>query len=479
MAEKIKIALVLSLAAILGFFRISRVPPALNWDEAAIGWNAKTIWEMHLDEFGTRWPISFRSFGDYKAPLYIYLTAPVVGIFGSNEISVRLVSVMAGITSVGLMYFIGGFAAAVLLAISPWHILLARPALEANLALMWILAGIYLFKLAGEKRPILLIGSAISFVLSMYSYQSPKIFVPVFVLGLLIIYRSALKPVWRWLIIAGVIAGAAIYPLIKDGLGAGGRRFAMTSVFYQPANNLPLTLAKNYLAHWSPRWLFLSGGETGRSQMRQTGMLLFVTAPFFIIGLMALWKKRKKAWSRVLFWWLLTAPVPAMIGFEVPHPIRAYQLLPVLTIITAVGIKEFSTRSRLILYTLLVVNSLYFFYQYFIIYPVESARDWQYGYKQAAVVAREWEDRVDKVIISSYYGQPYVFTYWYQDRRPQSIFWGGAIKYLFRPVKLDGDKLLPNTLIIGSPEDIPSGSEGIIKEIYFPDGSVAFRVIKT
>ena len=208
-------------------------------------------------------------------------------------------------------------------------------------------------------------------------------------------------------------------------------------------------------------------------------MLLFVTAPFFIIGLMALWKKRKKAWSKVLFWWLLIAPVPAMIGFEVPHPIRAYQLLPVLTIITAVGIKEFSTRSRLILYTLLVVNSLYFFYQYFIIYPVESARDWQYGYKQAAVVAREWEDRVDKVIISSYYGQPYVFTYWYQDRRPQSIFWGGVIKYLFRPVKLDGDKLLPNTLIIGSPEDIPSGSEGIIKEIYFPDGSVAFRVIKT
>ncbi|KKU81983.1 MAG: hypothetical protein UY10_C0044G0009, partial [Microgenomates group bacterium GW2011_GWA2_47_8] len=190
MAEKIKLALVLLLAATLGFFRISRVPPALNWDEAAIGWNAKTIWEMHLDEFGTRWPISFRSFGDYKAPLYIYLTAPVVGIFGSNEISVRLVSAMAGVTGVGLMYFIGGFAAAVLLAISPWHILLSRPALEANLALMWILAGIYLFKLAVEKRPVFLIGSAVSFVLSMYSYQSPKIFVPVFVSGLVVIYRK-------------------------------------------------------------------------------------------------------------------------------------------------------------------------------------------------------------------------------------------------------------------------------------------------
>ena len=137
--------LVLLLAAGLGFFRINQVPPALNWDETAIGWNAKTIWEMHIDEYGTRFPISFKSFGDYKAPLYIYLTAPVVGIFGSSEITVRLVSVLAGIVSVGLIYWLAGPAAAILLAISPWHLLLSRPALEANLALMWILAGIYLF----------------------------------------------------------------------------------------------------------------------------------------------------------------------------------------------------------------------------------------------------------------------------------------------------------------------------------------------
>src|SRR3989338_5940883 len=124
-----QLVLIILLAALLNLFWINRVPPALNWDEAAIGWNAKTIWHMRLDEFGIRLPVSFKSFGDYKAPLYIYLTAPVVGIFGTSELSVRAVSAVAGIVSVGIMYFLAGPAAAIILAISPWHILLSRPAL--------------------------------------------------------------------------------------------------------------------------------------------------------------------------------------------------------------------------------------------------------------------------------------------------------------------------------------------------------------
>lgn len=480
MAKKIKwLILVLFLAAGLGFFRISQSPPALNWDEVAIGWNAKTIWELHIDEYGTRFPISFRSFGDYKSPLYIYLTAPVVGIFGSNETSVRLVSVIAGVTSIGLMSLLGGPVAAGLMAISPWHILLSRPALEANLALMWVLAGIYLFKLAVEKRPVLLIGSAISFVLSMYSYQSPKIFVPVLILGWLIIYRRKIKRLWLWLALAGILAAGAVYPLVKDGLGVGGQRFRATSVFYQPTRNLPLTLAKNYLNHFSPVWLFWSGGETGRSQLRQTGMLLLVTAPFLAVGLVALWKKRREFWPKALWWWLVCAPVPAMIGFEVPHPIRAYQLLPVLVLIMAEGANSINRSYRRWLWLAVIINFAWFGYHYFVTYSVESARGWQYGYKQAAVFAQEHEDEVDKIIITSHYGQPYIFTYWYQNRRPQSVFWGGMIKYLFRDIDWANDQYRPGTLIIGATEEIPAGSQGIIKEIYFPDGSVAFRIVKT
>lgn len=474
-----RILMVMLLAAVLGLFWINRVPPALNWDEAAIGWNAKTIWHMRLDEFGTRLPLSFKSFGDYKAPLYIYLTAPIVGIFGPSELSVRAVSVVAGIISVGLIYFLAGQTAAIILAISPWHVLLSRPALEANLALMWILGGIWLF-LSALKRPALIILSAISFTASFYSYQSPKIFVPILVLGLMFIYRSKLfkRQNLSWLLIAAIITGVFFTPIIKEGLGDKGGRFAMTSIFYKENVNIPVTLVKNYLAHFSPAWLFWGGAEAGRSQLKQSGPLLLFSAPFLVLGFFSLWKKRKELWSKAIFWWLITAPLPAMIGFEVPHPIRAYQLLPVLTIITALGINEIK-KFKLWLWILIALNAGFFLYHYFVTYPVAAALEWQYGYKQVAVVAQEMEDKVDKIVITSYYGQPYVFTYWYQDRDPQAVFWGGMIKYLFRSVKLDGDLLLPNTLLIGAPAEIPKDTKGIIKEIYFPDGEVAFRVVRT
>ena len=252
----------------------------------------------------------------------------------------------------------------------------------------------------------------------------------------------------------------------------------MTSIFYQEKVNIPVTLVKNYLVRFSPAWLFWGAAEAGRFQLKQSGPLLFMTAPFLALGFLSLWKKRKELWSKAIFWWLVTAPMPAMIGFEVPHPIRSYQLLPVLAIITALGVNEIK-KFKLWLWLLIALNAGFFFYHYFVTYPVNSAREWQYGYKEVAAVAQEMEDQVDKIVITSYYGQPYIFTYWYQDRDPQAVFWGGMIKYLFREVKYDGDRNMTNTLLIGAPSEIPQGAKGIIKQIYFPDGEVAFRVVKT
>ena len=57
------------LAFFLRFYRIDKSPASLDWDEVAIGWNAHTIFHARRDEFGTRLPLTFRSFGDYKSPL--------------------------------------------------------------------------------------------------------------------------------------------------------------------------------------------------------------------------------------------------------------------------------------------------------------------------------------------------------------------------------------------------------------------------
>ena len=77
------------LAFILRFFMLGQNPPSLNWDETSIGYNAYSILKTGKDEYGTSFPIEFRSFDDYKPPVYIYLDVLPVTIFGLTEFAVR------------------------------------------------------------------------------------------------------------------------------------------------------------------------------------------------------------------------------------------------------------------------------------------------------------------------------------------------------------------------------------------------------
>src|SRR3989344_2523195 len=99
-------SLILFIAVFLRFYQLSNIPPSLNWDEVSIGYNAYSIFKTAKDEWGNFLPLSFRAFGDYKLPFYIYLDIPFVFLFGLNELAVRLPSVLSGIGVVILTFFI-------------------------------------------------------------------------------------------------------------------------------------------------------------------------------------------------------------------------------------------------------------------------------------------------------------------------------------------------------------------------------------
>src|SRR3989344_870621 len=129
---------ILFLAAILRLYQLGNNPPALDWDEASLGYNAYSILKTGKDEFGRSWPISIRSFEDYKPAMYTYLTIPTIYIFGLNEFAVRLPSAFLGTLTVFAAYFLVGellkksrwekqceilaLLTSALLAISPWHL---------------------------------------------------------------------------------------------------------------------------------------------------------------------------------------------------------------------------------------------------------------------------------------------------------------------------------------------------------------------
>ena len=137
--------LVLLIAIVLRSWQLGSVPPSPDWDETALGYNAYSLIRTGMDEYGTRWPLVFRSFDDYKPPLYVYLTIPAVAAFGLETWVVRLPSVVMGVLAVMGTYMLVrelfyrekkrdllALLSMGLLAISPWHIQFSRIAFEAN-----------------------------------------------------------------------------------------------------------------------------------------------------------------------------------------------------------------------------------------------------------------------------------------------------------------------------------------------------------
>lgn len=221
------LGLVVILAVVLRFSFFGVVPPALNWDEASLGYNAFSILKTGKDEWGRTMPISFEAFGDYKLPVYIYTAVPFVGVFGLNELAVRLPSMLAGVLSVFLLYWIvlvesknqkWALLSAFLLAVSPWGTFLSRVALEANLALCLFLIGIFClilgYKLrffAGKSESLVCyIFSALFFGLTLFTYNSARVFVPMFLISVAIVRWKAVKEIGKKLWIPALIFGLFI-----------------------------------------------------------------------------------------------------------------------------------------------------------------------------------------------------------------------------------------------------------------------------
>ena len=146
--------LIVFVAAGLRLFSLGQMPPSLNWDEISHGYNAYSILRTGKDEWGENFPLIFRAYGDYKLPVYIYLTALSEFFLGITAFAVRLPSALAGVGSVIFSYLLAkelfkkkevAIITSLLVAIEPWSLFLSRGAFEANLALCLFVAGVYFF----------------------------------------------------------------------------------------------------------------------------------------------------------------------------------------------------------------------------------------------------------------------------------------------------------------------------------------------
>ncbi|GAB1472026.1 hypothetical protein MASR2M66_29040 [Chloroflexota bacterium] len=188
---------ILTLGIIARTWDFGNTPPGLNPDEASIGVEAYYLYKFGMDRNGISYPVHLISWGSGQNALYAYLLIPFIALKGLNTEAIRLPMMLSGILALPLMHRVGsqlfgkkyGLIAMFFLAISPWHIVNTRWAVESNILPFIFLAG-FAFLLETKQNQNWFFPAIICFSLSLYAYGTTYIAVPIFLLiGIPVIIR--------------------------------------------------------------------------------------------------------------------------------------------------------------------------------------------------------------------------------------------------------------------------------------------------
>lgn len=503
--------LILLIAGIIRGYKLGDVPHGMTWDEAAIGYNGFAIWKVHRDEWLNKMPISFRSFGDYKAPFAIYLNGLFTLFFGMSLWAVRLPFFLASIVAIaGFMLLIKqlfseklskyesqfknpeglSLFAGLLITLSPWHIHYSRTGFESGIALCFVIWGVYLFlkfinSQSFKGQLFWLMGSVCVFVLSIYTYHSAKVVTPLLALILFIFYLKKMKGHYKSLMIGSLLGLAALLPFIQDSLfGSGAQRLGQAS-FIKANMSLSQIVGQfinQYLSHFTVNYLILGQTITLRHGDGVWGVLFFTTFILMILGILIAVFKRKI--DKVFFLsilWIVVGTIPSAIGEDVPHSNRALLALPGFlllatwsfdkviqliksmknnqTILGSHGERELMAKSFIGTFILIhLLLSATYLNHYFVVFAKESAVDFKDGYLEAFSIAKDYEKglngrpQVDQIVFSNDYGQAYIYALFARKTDPIWYQGGSLNNYLIKEID-HSDFSRKNTLVVASGED--------------------------
>lgn len=458
--------LVILLGFILRIWHAESVPPGINRDEASIGYTTYSILKTGRDEYGVFLPLSIKSFGDWKLPLYVYLDLIPVGLLSLSDLSVRLPSLVFGTLNILLAYYLVrkvfedypmkevlALLSAFFLAISPWHIFFSRVAAEANIALFLVSLGLLLF-FHGLKEHKFLLLSSISLALSLYTYHADHVFtVLLFLFSLFVLIKShiGIRGFSLFLlpfgILTAIIFGQTFFKADKtklSGLTPLSDKYSLyasttlarldhpdpyadvTALFHNKIEYLSESFINGYIKGFSPEFLFIKGGDNMQHNIPDFGNLYIWEAPFIILGLYFLYARKIK-WRGFLLFWLLISPLAAAITKDAPHTARMSVFLPLPHILTALGMislfylsqgGSFLYKMRPLFILLLIINISLFMDRYFIHFPKVREAYWGGGYRQLVMDINNLSSNYNYIVVDRPDYSSYIYFLFYNKVDP-------------------------------------------------------------
>lgn len=525
---KFKIFLLVSiflLTLFLRVYKLGEIPSGFYSDEVLYGYEAYSILKTGSDQYGTKFPIVFKAFGDYRPGLFIYTTVPFIGMMGLTEFATRFPSALFSTLTGIVIFFLGlelwkSFTAALLssflFAISPWSLQFARMSHETNLATFLTVLAIYLF-IKGVKNGWFLVFSFLIFSISLYAYYSTRVFVPIYIALLFILFRDKLLEKMKFLGLGLILSIVLLLPFFKiitnqdtgwsrveavslwgdKGLVAGINESyredilgesPLSRVFHNKIVDGGLTLVKSFFSHFEPQFLLFNGDPIKVYQTPNTGILFMAEFILVVITVFIL-QKRINAYSTLLLIWLIVGLLPDTLTRLAPAAARIHLVLPLISLLAGFGFKQAKHKLLIVfLGILLIFQMTYFLHQNFVHVGIRYAQDWHYGLKEAILEIEKRENQYDQIWISRT-GWGWINFLFYLKYPPEKIqkeivlserneFGLGWVrqfdKYTFDYFPKDFN-LLEKTLFVGTPADFSGYKmKKPLYTVYYPNKNVAF-----
>jgi hypothetical protein len=395
-------------------YRLTQVPSGFFSDEAGIGYAAWGIASDGRDDHGVSWPLFFQSFGDWKNPVEIYITALIVRLGGLSVFTVRLAPALLGALTSFLM---AGFAwsaferrwlAMAMLAVAgclPGLFVVSRTGFEV-IALPCLLAGFLWAWHEARRRgsgPLAWLAGG-SLGLATYAYSTGRLLVPLLLLAMV----AAEWPQRRLRLLLRPLAMGTLWlmPLVlfeHFHAGALTERFQLISIFNlaQTPWDMAADFWRVYSSYFSPAYLFQT------AWFQQGGQLFMALIPLLGLGLVELWQRRSDPFWRLVGLALVLSPVPAALTFDFGHPYRNVSWMVFWLAVAGLGAwrleREMRPRQRALAVVLIGALSLEaasFMADYFTRYGERSSGYNEEGFAQAVQMAEN--DRAGRrVLVSS------------------------------------------------------------------------------
>ncbi|MBI2596024.1 glycosyltransferase family 39 protein [Candidatus Daviesbacteria bacterium] len=478
--QTILLALLVFTAFFLRIYKIDQVPASLYYDEVDYGYQARSLIETGKDYRGSLSPFYVHSFNDIRAPIPAYFTALTTLLFSKPELQVRMPFVISGTLVVALVFFLMQFwskktflpfLTALVFAINPWQIQFSRFSHEAMVMELFYLSGLLFFFISLKfKNYFQLLASIILFSLCLYTYRTMSFFIPITFLVLFILYNKhflcfGVKKFSLLLLSAAfIMIPFLIFTTIKapdiprinqlaitsdptipiwiqrnreidsgdlEDATLGKKAVFSSYIFHNKPLSWAYSFSSNHLQTFSVEFLFLKGDPNLRHSIGGIGEIFFIEALALISGLFYIVRNIKTREYKFLLIWFLAAPIPAALTVDgARHGARLFIFSAPLLIIIGIGwwylfknIQKINYHKRIIFLILViwVFQFVVYYHRYLKHYPIESARYFGYGFKQAMSKISLEEDKYKKIAMVGTNDPPMIYYLFWSKTPPEYL----------------------------------------------------------